>query len=671
MSTVPDTDTDPGEWRRKRLRLPIAAVMTAGFGGLTLLAVASVLILGLNTSGRNTFQLLSDKAELLIAGLESRVRAQLEPARAQAEYLARQIAAGEVEPGERQRMSDLLRGSLAPVPQITGVAFLDTRGVWFSASRKGPGVLEIGAYPDPVGAADDLQAARETGSAVWVDPEWVDDFRTSILTVRAPVRRDGRFLGAVVTGVSFQDLSRFLAEMTSGPEGTAFILYDDQYVIAHPAMTRLTTSFAAAAAQGLPPLPRLQDIGDPVAAAVWQEVDAAGVATGEGDAARGTRVEVRINPRVIDRQIEFREAEVDGVDYVYLLRRITDYGARPWTLVIAFPEDTVGEEIERLVRTAGLGFIILVISVVLSLLLGRAIARQIARLARAATALRELDFRSVPALPDSRFREISNAAQAFNTMVSGLRWFETYVPKALVLRLIRRDGQAASGVVSEEREVTVMFTDIKGFSTIAETMSPAETAAMLNAHFTRLAACIEAEGGTVDKYIGDAIMAFWGAPEEQPDHAARALRAARAIVETVREEARELAAAGLPPVCLRIGVHSGPVVVGNIGAASRINYTIVGDTVNTAARLEALGNELMEDSCAVVLASDDTVRAACAVDVPMREVGRYSLRGRSGAVLVWRLLADYAGPLRTGGPERETAAPGSGTAVRSAREDAD
>lgn len=668
-----DPEPPPG-WKRKRFRLPIAAVLTGGFGGLMLLAVASVLILGLNTSGRNTFQLLSDKAELIVGGLEARVRAQLEPARAQAEFLARQIEQGEVDPGDRVRMSDLLRGSLAPVPQITGVAFLDTRGVWFTATRKAPGRLDIGAFPDPVGAADDLQAARETGAAVWVDPEWVEDFKTSVLSVRAPVRRDGRFLGAVVTGVSFQDLSRFLADIASGQDGTAFILYDERYVIAHPAMTELKASFADAAAKGLPPLPTLADLGDPVAAAIWQEVDAAGVATGEGDVARGTRVETRINPRMRSIDIEFREAEVGGVDYVYLLRRVTDYGARPWTLVVAFPEENVVQEIERLVRTAGLGFIILVISVVLSLLLGRAIARQIARLARAAAALRELDFRSVPELPDSRFREISNAAQAFNTMVAGLRWFETYVPKALVLRLIRRDGQAAvDGVISEEREVTVMFTDIKGFSTIAETMSPAQTAAMLNAHFSRLAACIEAEGGTVDKYIGDAIMAFWGAPDAQPDHAARALRAARAIVETVQEEARELAAAGLPPVCLRIGVHSGPVVVGNIGAASRINYTIVGDTVNTAARLEALGNELMGDSCAVVLASDDTVRAACAVDVPMAEVGQFSLRGRAGLVRVWRLLADYAVAMPGGASPAGTgtAAPGAGTAVDTVKESAD
>lgn len=656
--------TQPRGWRRKRFHLPIAAVLTAGFGGLMLLAVASVLILGLNTSGRNTFQLLTDKAELLIGGLEARVRAQLEPARHQAEFLARQIAAGDVDPDDRARMSDLLRGSLAPSPQITGVAFLNTEGVWLAATRELTGVLEIGAFPDPEGAADDLEAARQTGSGVWVDPEWVEDLKTSVLSVRAPVRRDGRFLGAIVTGVGFQDLSRFLAQVGgTGQTGSAFILYDDKYVIAHPSMVDMTRSFADAQAKGVPPLPLLSDIDDPVAAAIWSEVDPAGIATGRGDLQRGEKAEVRITSRFRRLDIEFREATVGETDYIYLLRRITEYGAHPWTLVIAFPASSVAQEVDRLARTAGIGIVILVIAVVLSLLLGRTISRQIARLASAAIALRELDFRNVPDIPDSRFREISNAAQAFNTMVAGLRWFETYVPKALVLRLIRREGAEQPGVASEERDVTVMFTDIKGFSTLAERMSPGETATMLNAHFTRLAACIEAEGGTVDKYIGDAIMAFWGAPDEQPDHAARALRAARAIVEAVQEEARQLAAKGLPPVCLRIGLHSGPVVVGNIGARSRINYTIVGDTVNTAARLEALGDELIEDSCAVVLASDDTVRAGCAIDVPMREVGRFSLRGKSGPVRVWRLLADYAVSTSGAAANETAAAPNAGTAA--------
>ena len=107
-------------------------------------------------------------------------------------------------------------------------------------------------------------------------------------------------------------------------------------------------------------------------------------------------------------------------------------------------------------------------------------------------------------LKPSRLRELDEASDAFNRMTTGLRWFETYVPRQLVHRLMARN----SLVESEQKKVTVMFTDIDGFSTLTEHMPAAETAATLNEHFAILVECIEAKGGTVDKYIGDSVMAF-------------------------------------------------------------------------------------------------------------------------------------------------------------------
>jgi len=128
-------------------------------------------------------------------------------------------------------------------------------------------------------------------------------------------------------------------------------------------------------------------------------------------------------------------------------------------------------------------------------------------------------------------------------------------------------------------------------------MDAKQIAALLNEHFTLIGECIEAEGGTVDKFIGDAVMAFWGAPEEEPDHAARALRAAKAMVAVLDRENERRVADGLAPVAMRAAIHTGSVVVGNIGSKNRINYTIVGDAVSTAARLEELAATLhMPDS---------------------------------------------------------------------------
>lgn len=635
---MPPRAIDRGRRKGRRFHLPVAAVLVLGFGGLMLVAVASVLLLGLITTGRNTADLMTDKAQLLMDGLETRVRSQLDPARAQVEFLARSIIEGQIDITDEQELSRHLRTALAAGPQLTGVGFLSTQGDFILVTRTGPADLKLEVERNVFWGPETLELGQAIGGPVWIDPIWASDLGTSVLTVQMPVRRDGRFLGMLLTGVSFTDLSRFLARVKEETRLDAAILFDETYVLAHPILRDRRFDFSAIDERERPPLPTLDELGDPIIAGIWQQTDPAGLSTDYGGQRPGVTVEVRINPVGSDLDLAFRESEVDGREYIYLLKHVLDYGEHPWTLAIAFPRDEVDAEFARMTKLAGVGLVILFVSVLLALWLGRRISRQIKRLATAAVAVRGLDFRSVPVLPDSTFREMSEAANAFNTMVAGLRWFETYVPKALVLRLIDREA-SPDGVVSEEREVTVMFTDIKGFSGLAQALSPQQTADWLNAHFSLIAGCIEAEGGTVDKFIGDAVMAFWGAPDHQSDHAQRAVRAARAIDRQIRAAAAEATAAGLPQLCLRIGIHSGPVVVGNIGASSRINYTIVGDTVNTAARLEAMGSEMIGDDCCVILAGSDTIDAAGECAGLTEFLGSFQLRGRSGVIDVYRLIS--------------------------------
>lgn len=625
---------------RRRWRLPIAWVLTLGFGGLMLLAVASVFWLGIQTSGRNTYSLLLDKAELAVGIAEARVRAQLDPARTQVDKLTELLGRGVVDPDDEPRLEDLMRGMVVTTPQVAGIALIRPDRYPLAVPQENTPQAAT-AMNNGAEAQRIMMETMGTKNAHWIDPVWADGLGATVMLVKGPARREGRFLGAVLSAVSFTGLSRFLADMAKESDLNSFLLFDDHYVLAHPAMAGRKFNFAHVTDR--PPLPTLDELGDPIAAAIWSEVDPNGNATGKGEGKAGEKMDTSIDWSGRRTDVTFRRALVNGTEYIYLLKSIPDYGEHPFTLVVSMRGDDVDQEIGRFTHLLWVGFGILIVSVLVALWLGKMMSRRIRRLSKAAVALRNLDFQNVPRLPDSRFRELSDAALAFNTMITGLRWFETYVPKALVLRLIQRDG--GRDLVSEEREVTVLFTDIKGFSTLAQTMSPQNTAEWLNRHFTRIAACIEAEGGTVDKFIGDAVMAFWGAPDDQPDHAARALRAAHAIARVVEEEGEEARRHGLPPVCLRVGLHSGPVIVGNIGAASRINYTIVGDTVNMAARLEALGSELIGDECYVVLVSDDTVLAAgsCTVDMPLTPIGAYSLRGRTGQVDVWRLVMPCEG----------------------------
>jgi class 3 adenylate cyclase len=253
---------------------------------------------------------------------------------------------------------------------------------------------------------------------------------------------------------------------------------------------------------------------------------------------------------------------------------------------------------------------------------------------RAARRIKDLSLQDAPTLPPSRIREMNDAGQAFNAMVTTLRWFETYVPRSLVRRLMHQ-GEGDFGR-SVQRDVTVMFTDIVGFTPTSEQMSAEETAALLNDHFAEVGACIDAQGGTIDKYIGDAVMAFWGAPEEQSDHAVRACRAALAIRAAVEASNKVKAKTGKPPLHLRIGLHSGPVIVGNIGAPQRVNYTMVGDSVNISHRLEELGRGLPDPNSAVTIIISRATQDAASVR-EAEDLGPQQIRGRREALKVYRL----------------------------------
>jgi adenylate cyclase len=231
----------------------------------------------------------------------------------------------------------------------------------------------------------------------------------------------------------------------------------------------------------------------------------------------------------------------------------------------------------------------------------------------------------------SRFSELNSAEQAFRAMLTGLEVFIRYVPKNLVRRLIQLEAKGR-GVEAEEREVTILFTDIAGYTSISDGMNPKELAGLLNNYFEVLVQPVTAQGGTVDKFIGDALMAFWNAPDEQDDHADFAINAALEIQKVTHEFNNERAAKGQKPLITRIGLHTGRVLVGNIGASERMNYTIVGDAVNTASRLEALGKEIGETLCI----SSDT-RDAARMDYAWCEVHRVILKGRSQETLVYTI----------------------------------
>lgn len=206
--------------------------------------------------------------------------------------------------------------------------------------------------------------------------------------------------------------------------------------------------------------------------------------------------------------------------------------------------------------------------------------------------------------------------------------FAQYVPPEVVNRLVEQPALLRLG--GEAREVTLMFTDLAGFTSIAERLSAEQTVDVLTGYFNAMTPLIHASGGTVDKFIGDAVMAFWGAPLPDDRHAEHAVRTAIAMQQAMTALVADLQKRGLPAIQMRIGIHSGRVVVGNVGSQQRFSYTAIGDAVNLAARLEGANKAFGTG----ILISGDTA-ARLPADLLLRPLDDVIVKGKTAPVRVY------------------------------------
>jgi class 3 adenylate cyclase/DNA-binding NarL/FixJ family response regulator len=207
------------------------------------------------------------------------------------------------------------------------------------------------------------------------------------------------------------------------------------------------------------------------------------------------------------------------------------------------------------------------------------------------------------------------------------RTLRSYVPSQFANRL---DAAHGAAIEQEELEATILFSDIRGFSTLAEQHSAREVATMLARHLAAMAEVVLEHGGTIDKFAGDAVMAVFGAPDPLPDHAERALHCALAMQARQRELNGETGAEGLPPLGMGIGVNTGTVIAGTVGGGGRLEYTVVGDAVNVAQRLQS------EAGAGEILATASTVSAAPSLRCD--PLGPMLVKGRQEAVEAFRVL---------------------------------
>lgn len=603
------------DYSRKRMRgISMTLLVGAAFG--TLLAVSMLLVLSLAVTAnvRNTFSLLNDKAILATNALERRVRGHLALAQDAVEALKTQFDDRSHDLSAFDELRPIMLAAVHANPSIDVLVVSGPNGdEEFGIFRAASGTLWPFRRREVPDAARRYALPRVAAGS---PPTWgpllpADD--TLYANVTVPLVTGGALSGYLTAAISIEEIARSVRQLDDGPFATVFIIANGDEVIAHSDLDRLPLVDGR-----VPRLPAsIAELGDPALMRLrdsppldnFQQASAAGVT------------------------VRDLETEGDGPDYLAMTKTLAGYGPGLWTVGQYYEASSVTREVRRLIGSAAVGLVSILIAVVLSILLVRRAARPLKEIADRADHIAALEFDRVAPLPRSRINELDQVYRAFNAMVDGLKAMNPYVPRSLFRKLMRLGVDTAAE--AQERDLTLIFTDIVGFTSLSEHLSAADTARMLNDHFALLVEAVEAEGGTVDKFVGDGMLAFWGAPDTRPDHAEAAVRASLAIATAVRRANARAEADGGHPVRVRIGLHTGRVVVGNVGARDRWNYTVVGDAVNLCERLQALGRDIAPDSDVVILASDAAM--ARLADVPARAEGTHVLRGRQSAVSVWRL----------------------------------
>ncbi|ABK43716.1 adenylate/guanylate cyclase [Magnetococcus marinus MC-1] len=326
-----------------------------------------------------------------------------------------------------------------------------------------------------------------------------------------------------------------------------------------------------------------------------------------------------------------------GRDYVRMVTRIpSKYSETEFLAHVAPVDELLGAVLEVRTYSLILSLFGTTIALLLVFLISRRFSEAIQLLAQETDHIRQFQL-DLPFKFSSHITELSRLGESMETMKTALRIFGQYVPKSLVKQLIQSQQQIQLG--GESKEVTLLFTDVADFTTISEKVEAQELITALTAYFQSLGSTILDYKGTIDKYIGDAVMAFWNAPLDQPDHVRLGCMAALEGRYKSNQQNKVWREAGQVEMYTRFGMHTGTVVVGNVGSSDRMNYTAIGASVNLAARLEGLNKYYGTQ----ILVSEDVKRGA-GQGFLFRSVDVVVPKGAIQTTPVYELLGMLEGP---------------------------
>jgi adenylate cyclase len=603
---------------------------------LLLITVGVVGITSFVSARRMAEDLSGQVLEQTAKRIAEQVQRELAIATGQAALDAALLGGGRIDPANKEAVANYLVDAIRAHPQLSYLSWaLDANGDLVNVERDRSGRIELTLLtrqPDgklelrqllvhPDGRREPLQtqpdkpendprprpyylAAKQAGAPTWTETYTFlgkgGQLTVPGVTRATPILQDGKLLGVLSADFDLFALSDFLGKLEVGTHGMAFLVElrrdGSRRVIAHPDPKLLAGSKGE-------PLP-IDKIPDGRVQGLLGKTDGAA------------------------HQFEF---DADGTRHVGTFRRIDGDRGLHWGIGIAIPEDDIIGPVKRSRRTTILITVVsMVLAVILAILLSMQIARALRQIAAETEGIARFDLGAKPIVA-SRVVEVGQLASAVEDMKRGLRSFQKFVPVDFVRALVASGGEASLG--GKRATITVHFSDIADFTTISEKLRPEELVVLLSEYLSLMSAPILASGGTIDKFIGDAVMAFWNAPNAIDDHAFVACKTVLQNQQILASRRPIWSAAGKPALCARVGLHTGDAVVGNIGSDARLDFTAIGDTVNLASRLEGL-NKSYGTEIIISASTYEHVKSR----VVVRPIDRVAVKGKDASILIYELL---------------------------------
>ncbi|MGO7587892.1 adenylate/guanylate cyclase domain-containing protein [Rhizobium leguminosarum] len=455
------------------------------------------------------------------------------------------------------------------------------------------------------------QSVIRHGAEVSVGPYVAGTLQLPTLTIAAPMRDDDQ----VVVGINIHlmTVSRLLDAQEISPRARAYIIDDADDLIAHsdPAIMNRLLGIWSKNADG--------------AVAVDTTTDSY-------DTSLETVARLRRDPAFANGGVV--RIDLDGERQILQIAPVAVSGLFKGSVaaIIVPLEDLVAEANRLLMHNLLIASAFVIAGVAASVMLSRMVSRSLYRLADEARRIGDLDV-GEKGVSHSWISEINTLASALAASRHAISQFALYVPREVVRRII--DPKARTAVKAQRQDVTVLFTDIRDFTTISEQHSPEDVVDTLSAYFELLNTIAERHGGTVVQYLGDSIFVMWNAPVADARHAENGCRCALAMKAAVDDLNEANRRNGRPALITRFGLHTGPAVVGSFGAISRQQYTAMGDTINVASRLEGLNKDF--NTSILVSAA---IYEAVGTRFDLRPLGLVQVKGRAEKVDLWELVGD-------------------------------